>query len=127
MIANVYAIGIAPSRSTFEFVQGQQQGKFRVIVDEIPSKVVFTPEGELAEYIELETDVLIAEQKETWINFKVNLPDDLAPGERRGGILALVVPKDTYKENIVMTTTAIIHQVRVNVPYPGKYAIGKMY
>jgi len=127
LVSNVMAIGIAPSRSTFDYKQGMQESRFRVIVDEIPSKVIFTPEGELADYIELEKDVLIAEQAETWINFKLTLPEDLAPGERRGGILALAVPKDTYKENIVMATTAIIHQVRVNVPYPGKYAIGKMY
>jgi hypothetical protein len=128
LAGGVGAIGVAPARSTFEFSPDSVfEGKFRVIVDEVPAKILITAEGELGQYIELDKETLIVDQRETWINYKIRLPSDMYPGERAGGILAIEVPRDTSREKVVMATTAVMHQVRVNVPYPGKYLVGKFY
>ncbi len=128
LVSNVHGIGLAPASSRFDFKSNSvQEGRFRIIADEVPSKIILTTEGDLGEFIELEKDVLVMEEKEQWVSFKINMPEDMNPGERRGGILALNVPKDTTRENVVIATTAIVHQVKVNVPYPGKYLTGKLY
>lgn len=127
LVNYVSAYGIAPAKSDFEFNEEIQKGRFRVIVDEIPTKIVLTKEGELAEYIKLSKDVFVAEEFETWVDFEIRFSKELNSGERSGGIMALMIPKDTPKENIIVATTAVMHKVRVNVPYAGKYLIGKMY
>lgn len=127
VISNVYSLGLAPAKSDFEFKESSQESAFRIIVDDVPAKVLLTKEGELGQFINLEKEVLILDEKETWVKFKVNFPNNLPPGERKGGILVLEVPKDNGNENIVMAATAIMHQVKVNVPYPGKYVTGKMF
>ncbi len=126
-ISNVYSLGLAPAKSEFEFKEPMQESAFRIIVDEVPAKVLLTTEGELGQFIKLDKDILILTEKETWIKFSIDFPDNLPPGERKGGILVLEVPKDNGNENIVMAATAIMHQVKVNVPYPGKYVTGKMF
>ena len=127
LISSIWGLGLAPARTKVEFNQVEQSGRFRVIVDEVPSKVILSTEGELGEYISLQNTVLVVESKETWVDFTVNLPEDLGPGERQGGIMVIQVPKDVTKENVVVATTAIVHQVKVDVPYPGKYLTGKMF
>ena len=128
LVSNIYGLGIAPAKTTFDFEPNTvKEGYFRIITDDVPTKVVFTKEKELGKYIELENDVMILEQKETWINFKLNMPEDLPPGERNAGILVLQIPKDTGQENVVMAATAIVHLVKVNVPFPGKYFTGKLF
>jgi len=128
LVNNIYGLGIAPAKTTLDFEPGAvKEGYFRIIIDDIPTKVVFTKEKELGKYIKLENDVMILEEKETWINFKMNLPEDLPPGERKGGILVLQIPKDTGQENVVMAATAVVHLIKVNVPFPGKYVNGKLF
>ncbi|NTV23367.1 MAG: hypothetical protein HGA85_03255 [Nanoarchaeota archaeon] len=124
----VSGFGMAPARSKFDFASNAVlEGSVRIIVDEVPTKIVLVPEGFLGKYVQLEKEVFIAEEEETWVNFKINLPGDLPPGELQGGIVAMQVPKDTTQENTVMATAAITHQLRVNVPYPGKFLVGKPF
>jgi len=128
ILPNIYGLGLAPARGTFNFDKGLvQESAFRIITDEYPIKVVLTREGELGQYLELEKEVMILENSETWIKYKLNMPETMPPGERAGGILVMQVPKDTLQENVVLAAPAIVHQVRVNVPYPGKYVVSKMY
>jgi len=128
LISNIYGLGIAPAKTTMDFQPNTvKEGYFRIITDTIPSKVVLTKEKELGHLIELENDVLILEQKETWINFKINLPETLTPGERKAGILVLQIPKSSEQENVVMAAPAVVHLVKINVPFPGKYVNGKMF
>jgi hypothetical protein len=128
LVSNVSGLGIAPARSTFDYqANSVKEGALRIIVDSVPTKVILTTEGELGKYIELEQEVLVLTETETWVKFKMQLPKNMNPGEQSGGILVLEVPKSTGEGNVVMAAPAVIHQVKVNVPYPGKYVTGKMY
>ncbi len=128
LINAVRPLGIAPAKTILEFSPGEvKQGAMRVIVDEVPSKILLTAEGELSKYIRLEKNNVILENKETWLTFYIDLPQDLPPGERIGSILVLQVPTNIENNDVVMAAPAVMHQVRVNVPYPGKYATGKMF
>ena len=54
LISSIWGLGLAPARTKVEFNQVEQSGRFRVIVDEVPSKVILSTEGELGEYISLQ-------------------------------------------------------------------------
>ena len=120
-------LGLAPAKTKINFNQQKQEGRFRVIVDNVPTKVILTTEGELGQFINLEKDVFVAYSPETWINFDITLPEELPPGERHGGILVIQAPEETSKENVIVATTAISHKVKVMVPYPGKYIESKVF
>jgi hypothetical protein len=128
LVSNVYGFGIAPAKSSFEFSENSvKEGRFRIVSSEFPAKIKISAEGELGKYIELEKEVIILEQQETWVTFKLNLPKDLPPGERLGNIIVMEESTDTYSDDMVVATPAVIHKVIVKVPYPGKYLTGKMY
>jgi len=128
LVSNVFGLGLAPAKSTFDYkANSVKEGALRIIVDNVPSKVILTTEGELGQYIELDQEVLVVTETETWVKFKMKLPKNMNPGEQSGGILVLEVPKSTGDGNVVMAAPAVIHKVKVNVPYPGKYVTGKMY
>ena len=128
MISSVHALGMAPARSTIEFIPDTvQEGKFRIIVDDLPTKVTIKTEEELGKYIVLENNILLLEEKETWVNFKINLPKDLPPGDRKGSILVSEIPQTADDPNIVYAVPAIKHQVFTKVPYPGKYLTSKIF
>lgn len=128
LVSNTYGLGIAPAKTTFDFEEGSvKEGAFRIVSDNFPSKVVFTKEGDLGKYITLDQDTIMLKEPETWVNFKLYIPSDLPPGEITGGILVLEIPKDTVNEDIIMAAPAVMHKVKVNVPYPGKYLVSKMF
>jgi hypothetical protein len=128
LASKVYGFGIAPAKSSFEFSpESAKEGKFRIVTSELPAKIKISLEGELGKYIELEKEVIILEQEETWVNFKINLPKELPPGERIGNIIVMELSKESYSEDMIVATPAVVHKVIVKVPYPGKYLTGKMY
>lgn len=128
IISGVYGLGLAPAKTTFDFEAGSvKEGAFRIVSEDTPSKIIITKEGDLGKYIVLEKETLIVEESETWVGFKLNLPQELPPGEITGDILVLEIPKDTLNEDVVMAAPAVMHKVKVNVPYPGKYLVSKMY
>jgi hypothetical protein len=123
-----YGLGIAPAKTTFDFEKNtMHEGVFRVITDDFPKKLFISTEGDLADVIILEKTAIITDSQETYIRFKVKIPEDIPPGERKGSIVITESPKETYGDNVVMATLAIVHQVIINVPYPGKYVTGKMF
>ncbi|MCM2325706.1 MAG: hypothetical protein NDI94_04530, partial [Candidatus Woesearchaeota archaeon] len=123
-----YGLGIAPAKTTFDFEKNTvHEGVFRVITDDFPKKLFISTEGDLADIIILDKTVIITDSQETYIKFKVNVPENLPPGQRKGSIVIIEAPKESSGENIIMATLAIAHQVIIDVPYPGKYVVGKMF
>ena len=116
-------MGIAPARTTIDFEPGKEvQKEIRIDVDEYPCRILLSTEGDLAEYIIPEKSYIIADQKEVTVKYTIKFPNSLPPGKRLGKILAVQMPNvDSDKKEIIIATTAVIHQVWVNVPFPGKY------
>jgi len=128
LITSVHALGLAPARTTLEYKPDLvQEGKFRIIIDQVPAKVKITTAGDLGKYVELQQEVLVLTEPETWINFKIKMSSEIPPGERTGQIIVSEVPKDTGQENVVYAVPQLVHQLRTNVPFPEKYLSGKLY
>jgi len=124
----VTGLGLAPAKTKFDFsANTTSEGVFRIIVDNIPSKIMITTQGELGKYISLEKEVLTVEEHETWVKFNINQPKELPAGDRVGDIIVMEVPASNLNENVVLAAPAIIHKVWVSVPYPGKYLSSKLY
>ncbi|MEM3374216.1 MAG: CARDB domain-containing protein [Candidatus Woesearchaeota archaeon] len=122
----IFGLGIAPAKNKFDFNQFQQEGAFRVVVDDTPTKIIISKEGELAKYISLDKETMIIENKETWINYKIQLPNELPPGERSCSLIVLELPRE-MQNDVIMAAPAVMHKIIVNVPYPGKYAEGNLF
>jgi len=127
LLNTVLGFGIAPAKTKVSYEpESVKEGKFRIIVDDIPTKVMLSVDGELSEYIELDKTVMVLDERETWVDFKVHIPDVLPPGERKGEIVVFEMP-DTTDDSFVTAAIAVVHQVRIDVPYPGKYVQTKLF
>jgi hypothetical protein len=145
LVYNVAAMGLAPTRNVINFEPGlEKESSFRIINSENENlKLAIYPRGELAEYIELEKNLISikADQKEAIIKYSINLPNELEPGLVPAEILVIPIPEEnniiiTDEENsmifdqnrgIIEAKIALLHQIRVNVPYTGKYLQGKLH
>jgi hypothetical protein len=150
-----HAIGLAPSRNVIDFTPNlEQELTFRVINTENKDMTlaVYSQE-ELGKYIELEQNIveIKSSESEKEIKYKINLPDKLEPGSRKANLVVVEIPKEKSElvvvnmpdndstlvlansehfeeqESMVSAQVVLIHQLRVNVPYPGKYIQGKVY
>jgi hypothetical protein len=127
LASQVYALGVAPAKTTVMFEPGtMKEGKLRIILDTVPKQITLKTEGELGKYIEIEKNNFVAESTETWVTFKINLPNELPPGERNGGILVSETPVGN-ENDVLYAVPAVVHKVITNVPYPGKYLTSKLF
>ncbi len=130
MIGSVFALGVTPARTTVDF---EKNMKRNIGFDILNSgggeiKVVFSAQGDLAEYITLpvKEDVISGEKKS--FVYDLNLPSELSPGLHTGEVFAMQLPSGSTSEaSQILATLAVVTQVHLYVPYPGKYANAKMY
>ncbi len=144
LVSFVNAIGLAPSRNVLDFKPNlQKELSFRIINSENEDlRLAIYPRGELAEYVSLEKNIvtLNANEDEALISYKVKLPKELEPGLRQADILVIPIPQEStivvteegavvfdQQQGIVSAKIALIHQLRVNVPYPGRYLTGQLH
>jgi hypothetical protein len=132
LIGSVLALGITPARTTIDF---EKNLKRSVAFDILNAgggdiKVVFSAQGELAEYISLpvrESNILGSEKVKSF-SYELNLPSGLSPGIHTGEVYAMQLPSGATSEGSqILATLAVVTQVHLYVPYPGKYANAKMY
>lgn len=123
----VYGIGVTPGRKTIEFQPGlSEKVTFKILNNDHKAFNAFVyAEGELKDYITAEKNIV--EFKETDdskpFTYTVRLPERIdQPGDHWAKIVIMEMPAKVEGDQIVMATTAVVHQLRVKVPYPGKYA-----
>ena len=125
------ALGVTPARTMVSFSPGLEQTvKFTVVNSEYKNiGIKIYVQGELNQSIALsETEFNMAsteESKEMFYTF--TLPQSLSPGPHTADIVILQKPGGVEaSEAFVGATVAVVTQLVVNVPYPGKYAVADL-
>ena len=123
----ISGLGIIPGKTSLEFEPGAvKKISFSLINSEHKEiAVLFLLRGELNDSITLEkayTEFNARDEAKSF-SFELHMPQKFAePGNHRGEILALELPKDFQSRGTVVgSTLAVISEVEIHVPYPGKY------
>lgn len=126
-ISFVSALGITPGRTTLDFKPNLKQNvSFSVINSEKKDMaLIFDVRGELNNSIILNSGFAEFSQKDETKSFSyfVNLPEKVnSPGLHTAEIVVTEIPKNISPGGtIVGSRLAVVTQLYVNVPYPGKY------
>ncbi|MCX6818169.1 MAG: hypothetical protein NTU57_04920 [Candidatus Aenigmarchaeota archaeon] len=122
------AIGITPGRTTIDFQPGLEQAvTFTIINNDHKDFNAFVyAEGDLKDYVTSEKTIIEFKESDDSkpFTYKFRLPDKLdQPGDHWAKIVVMEMPSEQEGGGqVIMATTAVVHQLRVKVPYPGKYA-----
>lgn len=130
---NVFALGIVPARNVVNFKEGGI-GTFDISVENTENKdmqvaVFLEGDGRITSKMQLSTTLLEfnAEESSKLVTYSYESPSDLEPGENQVKIIFRELPKQVAGgEPVVGTTVAVAHQFRIQVPYPGKYAVADL-
>lgn len=129
--ADAKAIGLTPGRTTVDFEPNLERNvTFTIVNNEHKTfNALVYVEGDLKDYVTIGKNLI--EFKETDnskdFEYKVRLPESIdKPGDHWAKIVVMEMPPGMDAQKLegqfVIATTAVIHQLRVKVPYPGKYA-----
>jgi len=133
---NVDALGVAPSRKIVEYSAGEQTYDIRIINNENKDmRVMIYFQGELAEYASIDKNIIQVndDESEKTVTYRINVPSGLSPGTKKLDVMMLELGEniDTDKidldKTMIFSTVLIVHQLRVNVAYPGVFAEGVLY
>lgn len=135
MASNIaFAIGIGPSRQYVSFTPGETvQSELIVLNDQHQDFTAeATVQGDLVDYIEIGTPrvEVTAEDPLVKILFTIAFPEqEPKPGEHEIEIVVKQLPAaaESQQGTFVTANVALISQLIVRVPYPGKYADGNMF
>jgi len=127
----VGAIGITPGRTTMDFSPNVQSldssAQFTVVnTDAKDMNVAFTIEGELKDYITLDSEVVSfsKDEKQKSFSYRVQLSENagLDPGLHTADIVVVELPEDIDNPGMVVkATVSVVTQLYVFVLYPGKH------
>jgi len=132
VIPVVYGVGVTPGRTTLNFEPDmEREVKFRVLNNENKDiKLAIYARGNLAEYIGLSAEEIELNSGEDSreLSYTIRLPSEMEePGLYDGEIVVREVTIDGQDRDIsIGAMQAVITQVHVNVPYPGKYIVAKL-
>ena len=129
VVSDVSALGVSPARKIIEYSPGlEQEVEFNIINSENKDmKVVIYVEGEkINEEIIIDNSELSfsSDESQKTVKYRIKLPQKYdEPGEHEVKIVAREIPLDqAFEGTFVGSSVAVVHMVRINVPYPGKYA-----
>jgi len=127
LVSSVYALGVTPARTTMDFGPGLKRDvSFEIINSEAKDmKLIISAQGELAEYITPSSkEITISSSEESRkISYEVKLPLNLGPGLHTANIVIRELPGEgEISEAYVQATLAVVTQLYVYVPIPGKHA-----
>ncbi len=127
IIGNVSALGVTPARTTLDFSPGLKKSvSFSVINSEKKEvNILVAVQGSLKDNIVLSQKAfsMSKDDESRQMSYDISLPDKMEPGLHTGEIVVLQLPEESgLSEASVGAALAVITQVYVYVPYPGKYA-----
>jgi hypothetical protein len=130
----VAALGVGPSRQYINFEPGQKiDGELMIINDGGDAfKAAMYAQGDIAGYVSIEKPLIDVAASEAIVKAKytIEFPSNatLTPGEHK---IELVVrqfpPENKEGGTVIAASMAVISQIIVKVPYPGKYAEAKLF
>jgi len=125
----VIAIGITPGRTTIDFEPGYEGDiEFTILNNEHKDMnvMLYVKEGPYSDLVALYDNIIVFRSDEDFKTFRysVKMPDEMSePGTHEIDIVAMDMPNTKEKGGaFVGATTAVITQLLIRVPYPGKYA-----
>ncbi len=125
-INDVHALGITPGRTTINYEKGlEKEIDFSVLNNEHKNiQILFTVNGELNSSVTLFDSMVefLPSDESKHFKYKIRLPDDIEkiPGLHTAEIIALEVPKANAQGTYVGATVAVVSQIFIYVPCPGK-------
>lgn len=129
MSGSACAIGITPGRTTIDYEPGlEEEVQFTVLNNEHKDMnvMLYVDEGSLSDIIALYDNIVIFRADEDFKTFKYKykLPSEMSsPGTHQVDIVAMDMPNSKSGGGaFVGATTAVVTQLLIRVPYPGKYA-----
>ncbi|MFH1064219.1 MAG: hypothetical protein V1729_04010 [Candidatus Woesearchaeota archaeon] len=128
------ALGVGPSRQILSFTPGQEfEGELIIINDQGDDfRAAVYVQGDLSDYVTIENPLVVVSSSDTAksIPYKVKFPiKSPRPGSSKIEIVVRQFPKDGAVDegSVVSASMAVISQMIIKVPYPGKYAEGKLF
>ena len=129
LISQCYAIGLVPSSKIIDFESGKTIPlRFKILNTEHESfRALVYAEGEFSDLITIKNPELKVESKQDseFVFYNLNIPENLPPGSHKIKIIVHKIPENT--KSTVSVSLKLVHQVVINVPYPGNYAKAKLY
>jgi len=127
LINSISALGISPGRTTVDFSPGLEKTiTFSVVNSEDKDiNVVLAVQGELKDYVIIGDSSFSMSSGETArdVSYTVKLPQEFPPGLHTAEIVVLQLPEEgKLSEAYIGAAVAVVTQLYVRVPYPGKYA-----
>lgn len=127
IISSVSALGVTPARTTVDFTPGLKKTvSFSIVNSEKKNlEIAIAKQGELKDYVSLSTQSvsLSSSDDSRQVSYDVNLPQSLSPGLHTAEVIVLELPSQSgSSEAYVGAALAVVTQLYVYVPYPGKYA-----
>ena len=129
-IGIISALGITPGRTTIDYEPGNEKEIiFSVLNNEHkPMQIVLMVQGELNDSIKIYTDEkdgiidFLPSETSKQFNYKIKFPKSIEnkPGLHTADIVALEIPQVSGEGNYVGATVAVVSQIYVYVPCPGK-------
>lgn len=124
-IGQVCALGITPGRTSVDYSVGVSSRSVTIInSDHKDLDLKITTRGDMASYIKLNEDSISmkANEDSRQIDFDLNIPDGLSPGEHIGEVVVIENNNQASSASAsVGASLGVATQVAVFVPYPGKY------
>jgi len=131
LVQGIDGLGVTPGRTTLDFSPNlEKEISFEVVNTEGKDmNVAFSVEGDLYQYITLDSEVVSFSSLELskTFKYKLNLPRGLAPGLHEAKIVITDLPEDMENKGVlIQATVSVVTQLYVYVPYPGKYLEAKL-
>jgi len=126
VLPGVQSLGITPGRTTIDYEKGlEREVTFSLLnKDHKNMQVLLMVQGELNDSVTLFDSLVefLPSEENKQFKYKIKLPDKIAdePGLHTAEIVALEIPKASEDGTYVGATVAVVSQLHVYVPCPGK-------
>jgi hypothetical protein len=127
LIYTASALGVTPARTTIDFSPGYSQDVSVTVVnsEHKDMDVDIFVQGVLNTSVSLPTNKIHfnADEDSKQITYSFHLPETLEPGDNIAEIVLLEMPPQAgASQAFIGATVAVVTQLVVSVPYPGKFA-----